>query len=38
MTQDDRADLAFYKFIVDSVPIRVITVDRHLRITNFNHG
>ena len=35
-TQDDRADLAFYKFIVDSVPSGVITVDRHLRITNFN--
>jgi two-component system phosphate regulon sensor histidine kinase PhoR len=35
-TQADRADLAFYKFIVDSVPSGVITVDRHLRITGFN--
>ena len=28
--------LAFYKFVVDSVPSGVITVDRDLRITNFN--
>ena len=29
--------LAFYKFVVDSVPSGVITVDRDLRITGFNH-
>jgi PAS domain S-box-containing protein len=29
-------DLAFYKFVVDSVPSGVITVDRNLRITGFN--
>jgi len=29
-------DLAFYKFIVDSVPSGVITVDQDLRITGFN--
>ncbi|MBW2065098.1 MAG: PAS domain S-box protein [Deltaproteobacteria bacterium] len=29
-------DLAFYKFIVDSVPSGVITVDQNLRITGFN--
>jgi PAS domain S-box-containing protein len=28
--------LAFYKFVVDSVPSGVITVDRDLRITGFN--
>ena len=28
--------LTFYKFIVDSVPSGVITVDRDLRITGFN--
>lgn len=28
--------LAFYKFVVDSVPSGVITVDRNLRITGFN--
>jgi len=28
--------LAFYKFVLDSVPSGVITVDRHLRITGFN--
>jgi PAS domain S-box-containing protein len=32
----NRADLALYKFVVDSVPTGVITVDRHLRITGFN--
>jgi len=32
----DTKDLAFYKFVVDSVPSGVITVDRHLRITGFN--
>jgi PAS domain S-box-containing protein len=35
-TQSDTKDLAFYKFVVDSVPSGVITVDRHLRITGFN--
>jgi len=35
-TQADTNDLAFYKFVVDSVPSGVITVDRHLRITGFN--
>jgi PAS domain S-box-containing protein len=29
-------DIAFYKFVVDSVPSGVITVDRDLRITGFN--
>jgi two-component system phosphate regulon sensor histidine kinase PhoR len=29
-------DLAFYKFVVNSVPSGVITVDRNLRITGFN--
>lgn len=28
--------LAFYKFVVDSVPSGVITVDRNLKITGFN--
>jgi PAS domain S-box-containing protein len=35
-TQDNTKDLAFYKFVVDSVPSGVITVDRYLRITGFN--
>ncbi len=35
-TQAHTKDLAFYKFVVDSVPSGVITVDRHLRITGFN--
>jgi len=35
-TQANTKDLAFYKFVVDSVPSGVITVDRHLRITGFN--
>jgi len=35
-TQANTKDLAFYKFVVDSVPTGVITVDRHLRITGFN--
>jgi len=29
-------DLTFYKFVVNSVPTGVITVDRHLKITGFN--
>ena len=29
-------DLAFYKFVVNSVPTGVITVDRDLKITGFN--
>ena len=36
MAQVNGADLALYKFVVDSVPSGVITVDRHLRITGFN--
>jgi two-component system phosphate regulon sensor histidine kinase PhoR len=32
----DSKSLAFYKFVVDSVPSGVITVDRDLRITGFN--
>jgi len=32
----DHESLAFYKFIVDSVPTGVITVDRNLKITGFN--
>jgi PAS domain S-box-containing protein len=36
MTQALAKDLAFYKFVVDSVPSGVITVDRNLRITGFN--
>ena len=35
-TQAMTKDLAFYKFVVDSVPSGVITVDRDLRITGFN--
>jgi two-component system phosphate regulon sensor histidine kinase PhoR len=35
-TRTNTKDLAFYKFVVDSVPSGVITVDRHLRITGFN--
>ena len=35
-TQALTKDLAFYKFVVNSVPTGVITVDRHLRITGFN--
>lgn len=35
-TQANTKDLAFYKFVLDSVPSGVITVDRHLRITGFN--
>ncbi|MBP1740794.1 MAG: domain S-box [Deltaproteobacteria bacterium] len=36
MTQANTKDLAFYKFVLDSVPSGVITVDRDLRITGFN--
>jgi PAS domain S-box-containing protein len=36
MTQALAKDLAFYKFVLDSVPSGVITVDRNLRITGFN--
>ena len=35
-TQVIKKDLAFYKFVVDSVPSGVITVDRNLMITGFN--
>ncbi len=35
-TQANTKDLAFYKFVVDSVPSGVITVDKHLKITGFN--
>jgi PAS domain S-box-containing protein len=35
-TQALTNDLVFYKFVVDSVPTGVITVDRDLRITGFN--
>ena len=35
-TQAIVKNLAFYKFVVDSVPSGVITVDRDLRITGFN--
>lgn len=35
-TQVIEKDLAFYKFIVDSVPSGVISVDRNLMITGFN--
>ena len=37
-TKEARASqsLAFYKFVVDSVPTGVITVDRNLTITGFN--
>ena len=35
-TQDNTKDLTFYKFVVDSVPSGVITVDKHLKITGFN--
>jgi PAS domain S-box-containing protein len=35
-TQAMTKDLAFYKFVVDSVPSGVITVDRDLTITGFN--
>lgn len=30
-------DLAFYKFIIDSVPIAVVSMDSALKITEFNH-
>lgn len=30
-------DLVFYKFIIDSVPIAVVSMDSALRITEFNH-
>jgi len=35
-TQSIEKDLAFYKFVVDSVPSGVMTVDRNMRITGFN--
>lgn len=35
-TQVIEKDLAFYKFVVDSVPSAVITVDKNLMITGFN--
>lgn len=30
-------DLAFYRFIIDSIPVGVLTVDSELRISSFNH-
>jgi two-component system phosphate regulon sensor histidine kinase PhoR len=30
-------DLTFYKFIIDSVPIAIVSMDSALRITEFNH-
>jgi two-component system phosphate regulon sensor histidine kinase PhoR len=35
-TPSNTKNVAFYKFVLDSVPSGVITVDRHLRITGFN--
>lgn len=29
--------LAFYKFVIDSVPIAIVSMDSSLRITEFNH-
>jgi two-component system phosphate regulon sensor histidine kinase PhoR len=30
-------DLAFYKFMIDSVPIAIVSMDSSFRITKFNH-
>ena len=29
-------DLAFYKFVIQSLPVAVVTVNAELQITNFN--
>jgi PAS domain S-box-containing protein len=35
-SRDTTKDLVFYKFVLNSVPSGVLTVDRNLRITGFN--
>ena len=36
-TKDDPQDLIFYKFVIDSLPTGVVTVNADLEITGFNH-
>jgi two-component system phosphate regulon sensor histidine kinase PhoR len=37
ITKDDLYDLVFYKFVIDSLPAGVVTVNADLKITGFNH-
>ena len=34
--RDDMQTLAFYKFVLDSAPVAILTVNADLRITGFN--
>ena len=36
-TKEDLYDLIFYKFVIDSLPTGVVTVNADLEITGFNH-
>lgn len=33
----DLQNIAFYSFIIDSLPVGILTVSRHLKVTSFNH-
>jgi len=35
-TDEDLQDLSFYRFIIDSLPVAVVTVSSELKITSFN--
>ncbi len=35
-TAKKQSDLTFYKFVIDSLPVAVVTVDSELKITGFN--
>jgi nitrogen fixation/metabolism regulation signal transduction histidine kinase len=37
ITKDDSRALIFYKFVIDSLPTGVLTVNADLKITGFNH-
>ena len=34
--EDARTHLAFYRFVIDNLPVAVLTVDSTLKITSFN--
>jgi len=34
--EDARNHLAFYRFVIDNLPVAVLTVDSKLKITSFN--
>jgi len=34
--EDIRNHLAFYRFVIDNLPVAVLTVDSKLKITSFN--